>query len=65
VERVSIREYVEAVRGRYSLVSKKDKDRILDESSEVTACHWIAQQAARGLLVIRQSVCPARRTGDT
>jgi len=37
--RASIREYVEALRGRYTLASKKEKGRILDEFTKVTACH--------------------------
>ncbi len=37
--RVSIREYTEAVRGRYLWVSKKEKGKILDEFTEVTVCH--------------------------
>jgi len=39
VTRASIREYVEAVQGRYSLASKKEKGRILDEFTKVTTCH--------------------------
>ena len=37
--RGSIREYTEAVRGRYFLASKKEKSKILDEFTEVTSCH--------------------------
>ena len=37
--RSSIREYVEAVRGRYFLASKKEKGRILDEFTKVIDCH--------------------------
>jgi hypothetical protein len=37
--RGSIREYTEAVRGRYLRVSKKDKSRILDEFVKVIGCH--------------------------
>ena len=37
--RVSIVEYVEAVRGRYYLVSKKEKGKILDEFTKVTGFH--------------------------
>ncbi len=37
--RGSIREYTEAVRGRYLLGSKKEKGRILDEFTKVTGCH--------------------------
>jgi len=39
VTRASIREYVETVQGRYSLATKKEKGRILDEFTKVTACH--------------------------
>ena len=34
-----IREYTEAVRGRYFLASKSEKGKILDEFTEVTDCH--------------------------
>jgi hypothetical protein len=37
--RGSIREYTEAVRGRYFLASKKEKSKILDEFTGVTGCH--------------------------
>jgi len=37
--RGSIREYAEAVRGRYFLASKKQKGKILDEFTRVTGCH--------------------------
>ena len=37
--RGSIREYVEAVRGRYFRASKKAKGKILDEFTKVTGCH--------------------------
>ena len=37
--RGSIREYTEAVRGRYLLASKKEKGRILDEFTKVIGCH--------------------------
>lgn len=37
--RASIVEYVEAVRGRYFQVSKKEKGKILDEFTKVTGCH--------------------------
>ena len=37
--RVSILEYVEAVRGRYHRVSKKEKGKILDEFTKVTGFH--------------------------
>jgi hypothetical protein len=35
----SIREYLEAVRGRYLRSSKKEKGKILDEFTKVTGCH--------------------------
>ena len=35
----SIREYTEAVRGRYLRASKKEKGRILDEFTKVIGCH--------------------------
>lgn len=37
--RGSIREYTEAVRGRYFRATKKEKGRILDEFTEVIGCH--------------------------
>ena len=37
--RCSIREYTEAVRGRYLQVSKKEKGKILDEFTKVRGCH--------------------------
>ena len=37
--RGSIREYTEAVRGRYLRGSKKEKGKILDEFTKVTGCH--------------------------
>ncbi len=37
--RGSIREYTEAVRERYLLVSKQEKGKILDEFTKVTGCH--------------------------
>ena len=37
--RSSIREYTEAVRGRYIQASKKEKGKILDEFTKVIGCH--------------------------
>ena len=37
--RGSIREYTEAVQGRYLRASKKEKGEILDEFTKVTVCH--------------------------
>ena len=37
--RASIKEYTEAVRGRYLLVSKGEKGKILDEFTKVIGCH--------------------------
>ena len=37
--RDSIREYTEALRGRYLRASKKEKGIILDEFTKVTGCH--------------------------
>ena len=37
--RGSIREYTEAVRGRYLRTSKKEKGKILDEFTKITGCH--------------------------
>ena len=37
--RSSILEYVEAVRERYLMASKKEKGKILDEFTKVTDCH--------------------------
>jgi len=37
--RGSMPEYTEAVQGRYLRAAKKEKGRILDEFTKVTACH--------------------------
>ena len=37
--RASIREYTEAVRGRYLQASKVEKGKILDEFTKVIGCH--------------------------
>ena len=37
--RGSIQEYTEALRGRYLLISKKEKGKILDECIKVAVCH--------------------------
>ena len=37
--RGSIREYAEAVRGRYFLAAKRERGKILDEFTKVTGCH--------------------------
>jgi len=37
--RGSIREYVEAIRGRYVMASKAEKSKMLDEFTKVTGCH--------------------------
>ena len=37
--RGSIREYTEAVRGRYLRATRKEKGRILDEFTKVLGCH--------------------------
>ena len=37
--RGSIREYTEAVRGRYFLAAKRERGKILDEFTKVTGCH--------------------------
>ncbi len=37
--RASIREYTEAVRGRYLRASKVEKGKILDEFTKVIGCH--------------------------
>ncbi len=37
--RASIREYTEAVRGRYLRASKMEKGKILDEFTKVIGCH--------------------------
>jgi len=39
VTRQSIKEYIEAIRGRYRKVSKEEKGKILDEFTQVTGLH--------------------------
>jgi len=51
--RGSIREYAEAVRGRYLIASRKEKSRILDEFTKVTGCH---RKAA--IRLVRRRHCP-------
>ena len=58
--RGSIREYTEAVRGRYLRVSKKEKSRILDEFTKVVGCH---RKAAIRLLHRDGSPRQGRRMG--
>ena len=58
--RVSILEYVEAIRGRYLSVSRKEKGRILDEFTSVTSLH---RKAAIRLLHRRGRVKVKRRRG--
>jgi hypothetical protein len=56
----SIREYVEAVRGRYLGASKKEKGRILDEFTKVLGCH---RKAAIRLIRRRGEPKVKRRRG--
>jgi len=56
--RASIREYTEAVRGRYLLVSKAEKGKILDEFTKVIGCH---RKAAIRLLRRGHQANPKRR----
>ena len=57
--RGSIREYTEAVRGRYHWASKKEKGRILDEFTNVIGCH--RKSAIRLLKAKRRSDLRRRR----
>jgi len=57
--RGSIREYTEAVRGRYHRASKKEKGRILDEFTNVIGCH--RKSAIRLLKAKRRSDLRRRR----
>jgi len=56
--RASIKEYTEAVRGRYLLVSKGEKGKILDEFTKVIGCH---RKAAIRLLRRGNQANPKRR----
>jgi len=58
--RGSIREYVEAIRGRYLSVSRKEKGKILDEFTNVTSLH---RKAAIRLLRRRDQVKVKRKRG--
>jgi hypothetical protein len=58
--RGSIREYTEAIRGRYFLASKKDKGKILDEFTKVTSCH---RKAAIRLLRYRNQPKTNKKRG--
>ena len=58
--RGSIREYTEAVRGRYLRTSKKEKGRILDEFTKVIGCH---RKAAIRLLHRRNQARTGKKRG--
>ena len=58
--RGSILEYVEAIRGRYLSVSRKEKGRILDEFTNVTSLH---RKAAVRLLHRRGQAKVRRKRG--
>ncbi|MBA7716673.1 hypothetical protein ES703_125748 [subsurface metagenome] len=58
--RSSIREYTEAVRGRYVRASKKEKGRILDEFTKVIGCH---RKAAIRLLRRRNQPRRSKKRG--
>ena len=58
--RSSIREYVEAVRGRYFLASKKEKGKILDEFTKVIGCR---RKAAIHLLHRRNQPRRSKKRG--
>lgn len=58
--RGSIREYTEAVRGRFLRATKKEKGRILDELTQVTGYH---RKAAIRLLRRGSPPWPARCRG--
>ena len=59
MSRGSVREYVEAVRGRYRGGDRKGKGRILDEFTEVTGYH----RKAANRLLRRTHDPPGRRRG--
>ena len=59
MRRGSIREYTEAVRGRYFRATKKAKARMLDEFTQVTGYH---RPGGRALAVLRQTTL--RQTKD-
>jgi len=58
--RGSIRDYTEAIRGRYFLASKQDKGKILDEFTKVTGCH---RKAAIRLLRYRNQPRANKKRG--
>jgi hypothetical protein len=58
--RASIREYVEAVRGRYLRSPKTEKGKILDEFTKVTGYH---RKAAIRLLHQTDNLGPIRNAG--
>ena len=58
--RGSIREYVEAIRERYLVTSKKERGKILDEFTKVTGCH---RKAAIRLLRRKSQARANRRRG--
>jgi hypothetical protein len=60
VTRGSVREYVEAIRGRYRRASKKEKGDILDEFTQVVGCH---RKSAIRLLKARRPCEPKPRRG--
>jgi len=60
VTRGSIREYAEAIRGRYSRASKEEKGKILDEFTKVTGCH---RKSAIRLLRRVNTAKPGRKRG--
>jgi hypothetical protein len=58
--RGSIKEYVEAIKGRYFRAIKREKSRILDEFTEVTGCH---RKAAIRRLRCKKRLSERRRCG--
>ena len=58
--RGSIKEYVEAIKGRYFRAIKREKSRILDEFTKVTGCH---RKTAIRLLRCKKRLRESRRCG--
>ena len=58
--RGSIKEYVEAIKGRYFRAIKREKSRILDEFTKVTGCH---RKAAIRRLRCKKRLRESRRCG--
>jgi hypothetical protein len=61
--RSSIKEYVEAIRGRYLRAGRKEKRQILDEFTKTTGYHLSASQAGRKSRYIGMNGDGRRRSG--